>query len=238
MVLANGYRAGFPVARPLPAGGGVALEKSSAEFGNSWWSRRFLELLESFGLGTRLERGREYARTGQVLELDIEPGIALAKVQGSRFTPYRVRIRPQTFSEYQWRRAEKAIAARALTLARLLAGEMPNDIEDVLAGARLPLLPSTYAELPASCACPDEANPCMLGNVCDLNGRSGCARPLRTEPTLKRCLTTGRDGHPPPRCSSSKGVQVHRVCGGARRLSFCRDVEHEIKLIEDPHDND
>jgi uncharacterized Zn finger protein len=160
MVLANGYGAGFPAARPLPAGGGVAPKKPKTEFGDSWWSRRFLELLESFGLGTRLERGREYARTGQVLELDVEPGIALAKVQGSRFTPYRVRIRPQTFSEYQWRRAEKAIAARALTLARLLAGEMPNDIEDVLAGAKLPLLPSTYAELRASCTCPDEANPC------------------------------------------------------------------------------
>lgn len=130
------------------------------EPGRSWWSQRFLELLESFGLGSRLERGREYARTGQVLELDVEPGIALAKVQGSRFTPYRVRIRPQTFSEHQWRRAEKAIAGRALTLARLLAGEMPSDIEEVLASAKLALLPSSYDELRASCTCPDEANPC------------------------------------------------------------------------------
>ena len=160
MVPTNGYGAGFPAAGPLPATGGVSLKKPNTEFGDSWWSRRFLELLESFGLGARLERGREYARTGQVLELDVEPGIALAKVQGSRFTPYRVRIRPRTFSEHQWRRAEKAISARALTLARLLAGEMPSDIEDVLAGAKLPLLPSTYAELRASCMCPDDANPC------------------------------------------------------------------------------
>jgi uncharacterized Zn finger protein len=58
-----------------------------AEVGRTWWSQRFLELLESFGLGSRLERGREYARAGQVVELDVEPGIALAKVQGSRFTP-------------------------------------------------------------------------------------------------------------------------------------------------------
>lgn len=131
-----------------------------AEVGRTWWSRRFLELLESFGLGSRLERGREYARTGQVLELDVEPGIALAKVQGSRFTPYRVRIRPRTFSEHQWRRAEKAIAAQALTLARLLAGEMPDDIEDVLARVKLALLPASYDELRVSCTCPDDANPC------------------------------------------------------------------------------
>jgi uncharacterized Zn finger protein len=126
----------------------------------SWWSRQFIELLESFGLGSRLQRGLDYARSGHVLELDVEPGIVLAQVQGSRFTPYRVRIRPQPFSEHQWRRAEKAIAARALTLAALLAGEMPADIEDVLAGAKLSLLPSAYAELRASCTCPDQADPC------------------------------------------------------------------------------
>ncbi|MGH2862579.1 MAG: SWIM zinc finger family protein [Solirubrobacteraceae bacterium] len=126
----------------------------------SWWSQRFVGLLESFGLGSRLERGREYARAGHVLELDVEPGIVLARVQGSRFSPYRVRIRPQPFSDHQWRRAEKAIAARALTLARLLAGEMPDDIEEVLAGGRLALLPASYEELRASCTCPDGADPC------------------------------------------------------------------------------
>ncbi len=160
MTPAGGHSAAPLPSRPLPAAGGLALERSDAEVGHSWWSERFLALLESFGLGSRLERGREYARTGQVLELDVEPGIALAKVQGSRFTPYRVRIRPQTFSEHQWRRAEKAIAARALTLAALLVGEMPSDIEEVLAGAKLALLPAGYDELRASCTCPDDANPC------------------------------------------------------------------------------
>ncbi len=117
-------------------------------------------VLESFGLGSRLQRGREYARTGQVLELDVEPGIALARVQGRSYTPYRVRIRPEPFSTHQWRRAERAIAARALPLAKLLAGEVPGDIEEVLADAKLALLPRSYEELRASCTCPDAANPC------------------------------------------------------------------------------
>lgn len=143
-------------ASPLPARGGIALGGTVER----WWSRRFIELLESLGLGSRLERGRDYARAGQVIELDVEPGIVLAKVQGSRHTPYRVRIRPKTFSEHQWARAEKAIAARALTLATLLAGEMPNDVDEVLASVRLALLPSAYGELRVSCTCPDAANPC------------------------------------------------------------------------------
>lgn len=144
-------------AEPLSAPDGHVTD---AELAGAWWSRRFLDLLESFGIGSRLQRGREYARSGQVLECDVEPGIVLAKVQGSMFTPYRVRIRPAVFSEHQWRRAEKAIASTAMTLAKLLAGEMPSDIEEVLAGAKLALLPTSYGELRASCTCPDAANPC------------------------------------------------------------------------------
>ncbi|HZE04412.1 MAG TPA: SWIM zinc finger family protein [Solirubrobacteraceae bacterium] len=159
MAFAN-HHAAEAASRSLPDGEDPGSAMPDTEAGRTWWSRRFVELLESFGLGSRLERGREYARAGHVLELDVEPGIVLAKVQGTRFTPYRVRIRPQTFSEHQWRRAEKAIAAQALTLARLLAGEMPGDIEEVLAGAKLALLPSSYDELRASCTCPDDANPC------------------------------------------------------------------------------
>lgn len=157
---ASAHHQGYASSSPLPAAGGIAARSNDGAIGESWWSERFIELLESFGLGSRLERGRTYARSGQVIELDVEPGIVLAKVQGSRYTPYRVRIRATVFTEHQWRRAEKTIAGRALMLARLLAGEMPPDIEQVLAECRLTLLPSSYEELRASCTCPDTANPC------------------------------------------------------------------------------
>ena len=160
MTASHGYRTEYVAPTPLPAQGGIAARSRDGAIGESWWSQRFIDLLESFGLGSRLERGRAYARAGQVTELDVEPGIVLAKVQGSRYTPYRVRIRAKVFSEYQWRRAEKAIAARALTLAKLLAGEMPHDIEEVLAACKLTLLPGSYDELRATCTCPDAANPC------------------------------------------------------------------------------
>ena len=160
MTASRGYHSEYVPPSPLRAQGGIAARSRDGGIGESWWSERFIDLLESFGLGSRLERGRVYARAGQVIELDVEPGIVLAKVQGSRYTPYRVRIRAKVFSEYQWRRAEKAFAARALTLAKLLAGEMPDDIEEVLAACKLTLLPGSYDELRATCTCPDAANPC------------------------------------------------------------------------------
>ena len=146
--------------RPLPVEGGIAARSKRGAIGDTWWSQRFIELLESFGVGSRLQRGRNYARRGQVVELEVEPGVVIAKVQGSRYTPYRVRIRGKALSEQQWRRVEKAMAARALPLAQLLAGEMPHDIEDAFTSCKLTLFPRSNAELKASCTCPDWENPC------------------------------------------------------------------------------
>lgn len=164
----------FEPGRPLPAAG---LEPAGGEGG--WWSQRFVALLESFGLGSRLERGRDYARSGQVLELEVEPGIVLAKVQGSRYTPYRVRVRGKPLSEHQWRRAERALAAQALPLAELLAGRMPPEIEELLAACKLTLFPASYEELKASCECPDEEAPCKhIAAVCYLLAERFEADPL------------------------------------------------------------
>ena len=146
--------------RPLPVEGGIAARSKRGAIGDTWWSQRFIELLESFGVGSRLQRGRNYARRGQVVELEVEPGVVIAKVQGSRYTPYRVRIRGKALSEQQWRRVEKAMAARALPLAQLLAGEMPDHIEDMFTSCKLTLFPRSNAELKASCTCPDWENPC------------------------------------------------------------------------------
>jgi uncharacterized Zn finger protein len=150
----------FETARPLPAAQGIVARNGGGEPGGAWWSRRFLAVLESFGVGSRLERGQRYARGGQVTELEVEPGIVLAKVQGTRYTPYRVRIRAKLLSEHQWRRAERAMAAQALPLAQLLAGQMPRDIEALLQACKLTLFPASYADVNASCTCPDSENPC------------------------------------------------------------------------------
>jgi uncharacterized Zn finger protein len=86
--------------------------------------------------------------------------VVLAKVQGSRHTPYRVRIRFKALTENQWRRAEKAMAAQALPLAKLLSGEMPHDIEEILDTCKVALFPRSASELAATCTCPDGVNPC------------------------------------------------------------------------------
>ncbi len=68
--------------------GGIKARSKRGSIGEQWWSRRFIDVLESFGLQSRLSRGRNYARSGQVLSLDIGTGHVTAQVQGSRVKPY------------------------------------------------------------------------------------------------------------------------------------------------------
>ena len=128
--------------------------------GEHWWSRRFLEVLESFALGSRLTRGKNYARRGQVISLEVAPGVVTARVQGSRRTPYKVSISLPAFSELVWAKVEVTLAEQAIHSARLLAGEMPDDLEEVFRAAGAPLFPQRAKDLTLSCSCPDWEVPC------------------------------------------------------------------------------
>ncbi|GHJ14089.1 SWIM zinc finger family protein [Micromonospora sp. AKA38] len=145
---------------PLRVEGGLRARSTRGAIGRSWWSRRFLEVLESFALGTRLTRGRAYARRGQVLRLDVAPGLVTAEVQGSRPTPYPVRIGLSAYPEEVWRRIEAELAGQAFFSARLLAGDLPAELEELFAAAGAPLFPADVGELAQRCGCPDFAVPC------------------------------------------------------------------------------
>ncbi|MCX5066564.1 SWIM zinc finger family protein [Micromonospora lupini] len=146
--------------RPRKVDGGLRARSARGAIGRSWWSRRFLEVLESFALGTRLTRGRSYARAGQVLRLDIAPGRVTAQVQGSRPRPYEVSIALAAFPAALWTRIEDELAGQAFFSARLLAGDLPDELEELFVAAGAPLFPAAVGELTQRCNCPDFAVPC------------------------------------------------------------------------------
>ncbi|MGI5523078.1 SWIM zinc finger family protein [Micromonospora sp. CA-259024] len=146
--------------RPRRVDGGLRARSARGAIGRSWWSRRFLEVLESFALGTRLTRGRSYARAGQVLTLDIAPGRVSAVVQGSRPQPYQVSIALKPFPAALWSRIEAELAGQAFFSARLLAGDLPDELEELFVAAGAPLFPAGVDELTQRCNCPDFAVPC------------------------------------------------------------------------------
>ncbi|MFP4477121.1 MAG: SWIM zinc finger family protein [Desulfatibacillaceae bacterium] len=150
----------FPPSVPLKAKGGIKAHSTRGAFGKNWWARRWVETLESFKIGSRLNRGRNYARKGQVLSINVDKGEVRAEVQGSRARPYVVTIKVRTLAEDKWKSLAKALTSQAFFAAKLLAGEMPENIEEAFSGVGLSLFPDKSGDLETDCSCPDWSNPC------------------------------------------------------------------------------
>lgn len=140
--------------------GGIKTKSKRGKIGETWWSDRWIRLLESFQMGARLDRGRSYARRGQVISIEVEKGNVQALVQGSARKPYDVTISLRTIGKADWDKVGEVMASKAVFAAKLLAGEMPLEIEDAFAEARVHLFPQNIDDLETECSCPDSANPC------------------------------------------------------------------------------
>ena len=149
-----------PNAPPIQRKDGIKARSQRGQFVTNWWAQRWISALERVVNSGRLNRGRTYARDGQVLSLDEVGGVVKARVQGTRPQPYKVTIKLKPLSDRQWDKVIDALSGQALFAAQLLAGEMPQEIDAVFAAAGSSLFPSTEGELETECSCPDWANPC------------------------------------------------------------------------------
>ncbi|RCV65362.1 hypothetical protein C5S53_04175 [Methanophagales archaeon] len=150
----------YKPAKPKGVKNGIKTKSKRGAIGETWWSERWIAVLESFDMGARLTRGRTYARKGQVISIDVQKGAVTAKVQGTRAKPYAVGIQLNPISDPEWAIVTEAMASKAIFAAKLLSGDMPHDIEDAFRDAKVAFFPTSKKELKTNCSCPDWANPC------------------------------------------------------------------------------
>jgi len=81
------------------------------------------------------------ARQAVVRRLDIEPGVVTATLQGRGEPRRTVRMAFQTYELNTWERLAREMAEQTLFAAKLLAGDMPRDVEDIFAPMGLKLFP-------------------------------------------------------------------------------------------------
>lgn len=125
-----------------------------------WWVLQWLDLLEKYRFKKRLERGRNYAREGNILSINFEEAKVIAQVQGTAEDPYELWIKLDPFSDEDWDYVIHSLAEKAIFSAQLLAGEMPENIEDVFIANGLSLFPFSLSDVHSRCSCPDPKNPC------------------------------------------------------------------------------
>jgi len=190
--------------KPRRPANGIKAQNQRGAFGKSWWASRWIAALERLVDGGRLQRGRTYARQGQVLNINITPGHVAARVQGSSARPYKVSIGIKALDDAAWSRVIDALAGQAIFAAKLLAGEMPEDVEQAFETANANLFPTKRGDLQTDCTCPDDSNPCKhIAAVYYLLGEQFDADPFllfqlrgRTREQIIDALRARRAGDP------------------------------------------
>jgi uncharacterized Zn finger protein len=150
-----------PAPRPLPSKprkvrGGLKVpagDIAPPASPTAWTAHRWLRVLEQAVVGQPLIEGLEYARQGQTKRMTIGPGSIVASVQGRSDRPYNTSITLATFTPEQWDKVVEAMSEGAIYAAKLLAGELPANIEDIFVPLGLKLFPTSPAELTVSCDC-------------------------------------------------------------------------------------
>lgn len=156
----------YPLRRPKFAKG-IRLQETRAGSSRAEWTRKWFAALERVDMGGRFGRGRNYAMTGQVVELSVDRNVVKAKVQGVRDGMYSVSVDFRVLPASVRRRIVTTVRREPMLVARLLAGEMPMEVEeifraegyDLYPGSKLPSGSRKY-DVVTACSCPDYANPC------------------------------------------------------------------------------
>jgi SNF2 family DNA or RNA helicase/uncharacterized Zn finger protein len=129
-----------------------------SRYGITPWGSWFIDVLDSYQMGARLDRGRSYANTGKVLSLEFKEGKALAKVKGNYRPYYKVEIAFSPLKEAE--QVYKMIEEDPALLARIAAGELPETFLQKLKKKGINLIPLRWREMKRACTCPDWGDPC------------------------------------------------------------------------------
>lgn len=132
---------------------------SRSKICKSWWGDAWCRNLDRYAdWDNRIDRGRSYLRNGTVIDLKMNGGEIYAKVQGSRETPYTVKITIDPINEKKSRKIEKQAAGKIQNIEALLTGTFPESLKEDFFQEGM-LFPS-LKEIHFNCSCPDWASLC------------------------------------------------------------------------------
>jgi uncharacterized Zn finger protein len=142
---------------PRRVRGGVKTKAKPGEPPKSWVTQRVMRVAEQAASGEALREGLEYASMGQTKRLTIEGTLCEAVIQGRADKPYRTTLALETFTQPQQEQVIATMGEQVRYTAKILAGELPSNIEDVFAPLGLRLLPTEADDLVPECTCSDHS---------------------------------------------------------------------------------
>lgn len=125
----------------------------------SWWGEAWCKNLERYAdYQSRIGRGKSYVRSGAVIDLKINGGQILSYVQGSRWTPYKIKIDIDPLSEENQKKILEKTTKKIQDMESLMTGNFPEELKELFLykGGLFP----TPNEIHFLCNCPDWADMC------------------------------------------------------------------------------
>lgn len=113
----------------------------------SWCSTRLIDLFSDTNYSSFLSDCAEYSRRHKILDFLITPGKASAKIQDNGSKLNKVEIVICEFDESVWEEVFGSLVTKAYFIAKLLSGELPQEIEGVFSEIGLDLFPATRDKL-------------------------------------------------------------------------------------------
>jgi uncharacterized Zn finger protein/superfamily II DNA or RNA helicase len=125
------------------------------QYGVTPWGKWFMDVLESYRLGARLDRGKTYANTGKVLGLEIKGRRVAARIKGHYKPFYHVEIGFPLMTEQEQNAVKAVLENDAALLARIASGELPEEFLEELKKKGIALIPKRWQDMQKTCDCPD-----------------------------------------------------------------------------------
>ncbi len=134
------------------------------ELARTFWGKAWCRNLEQYSdFKSRLPRGRNYLRSGYVLDLQIGAGEINGFVMGSGIymgsDVYRVALKIRPATKARWRAICSDCAGEISSLVELLQGRLAKGVMERLCQQNTGLFPSPK-DITLSCSCPDWAKMC------------------------------------------------------------------------------
>ena len=130
------------------------------KYGVTWWGNKWMNALKGVYFANRIPRGKTYANSNRVYDINFEENYVSAKVKGKFNDYYDTSVLFRTFDENENNKILNIINSSESILSSLLNHELPTELYEKLTEENIRVFPNSAKDIAPFCNCPDYAPLC------------------------------------------------------------------------------
>ena len=130
------------------------------KYGVTWWGNKWMNALKGVDFANRIPRGKTYANSNKVYDINFEETYVSAKVIAKLNDYYDTGVLFRTFDDDEKNKILNVINSSESILSSLLNHELPIELYEKLTEENIQVFPNNAKDLTPFCNCPDYAHIC------------------------------------------------------------------------------